>query len=94
MKQLRMPRHVDDPKQILVFTIDEIVPVGAGLIFGVVIDKMLLCALVGLAIAKLQRRYIDSQPDGFILHWLYWFNLVPLAKARSVPIAFRRLWTH
>jgi len=95
MKQLRMPRHVDDPKQILVMTIDEVVPIGAGLITGVVIDKMWICLLVGIALARIQRRYIDSRPDGFLLHVLYWNALVPLGKnARSAPTAFKKLWTH
>lgn len=95
MKQIRMPRHVDDPKQILVMTIDEIVPLGAGIVVGVVIDKMLLCLLIGVVVAKIQRRYIDSQPDGFLLHLLYWNAIIPLGKsARSAPTAFKKLWTH
>ena len=90
-----MPRHVDDTKSVLGMSINTIVAIGAGLVVGVVIDKMMICLLAGVVVAKLQGRYIDSQPDGFLLHWLYWTSLVPLGNAaRSAPTAFKKIWTH
>lgn len=87
-----MPRHVDDPKQILVVTIDELVPIALGIVVGIIIGKMLIPFVLGIAVAKVQRRYIDSMPDGFLYHWLYFSGLVT-PKARSTPNALRRRWT-
>lgn len=95
MKSLRMPRHVDDPKTFIVFTVDELVPVGAGLITGVIVEQIFLCTLIGVALAKFLRRYIDTQPDGYILHLLYWWAVAPMGKpTRAIPSALRRYWGH
>lgn len=87
-----MPRHVDDPKQFLVISFDEMIPIALGLIVGIILGKMLIPFVLGIALAKVQRRYIDSMPDGFLYHWLYYVGLIT-PKARSTPNAYRRRWT-
>ncbi len=90
--RIPVPLYVDSPQQVLIFSIDELVPVVLFLGLGILIDQAFILTCAGIGLAKAQRRYIDSMPDGFMLHWLYWTGLYPV-KSRTLPNALRRVWT-
>lgn len=90
MKKVIIPRRIDDPPHLLLWSADEFAPMLIGLVIGVVIAKALPCFLLGLAVTNLYRRFKDHHPDGYILHLAYWAGLVPTGKTRSMPNPYIR----
>ncbi|MGE0383527.1 MAG: type IV conjugative transfer system protein TraL [Gammaproteobacteria bacterium] len=91
MNVLRLPRHVDDPPQLLLWSADELVPVALGLVIGILVDRLLLLVALGLLTAYFYRRFKDQRPDGYLLHALYWHGLLPL-RGRGAVNPFRRVF--
>ena len=87
---LEFPRYVDDPPTLLLWRIDDLIPV---VVFGsiaILIDQPLLF-LVGLLLVRLYGRFREGRADGYALHALYWAGLWRL-RARSTPNPFIRTW--
>jgi len=88
---LKMPRGLDDPHQVLLWSVDELVPFLTFLVIGVMMQQVLFFGIVGFALSRILRRYKDQRPDGFLLHIIYWFGFMP-ERGRVVPNPFRRKW--
>ena len=87
---LEFPRYVDDPPTLLLWRIDDLIPV---VVFGsiaILIDQPLLF-LVGLLLVRLYGRFREGRADGYALHALYWAGLWRL-RARTTPNPFIRIW--
>lgn len=82
MERVDIPRRVDDPPHLLLWSADELAPLMIGLTIGVVIGKALLMFIIGLVVAKLYARFRDNHPDGYLLHLFYKFGFMK-TKARS-----------
>lgn len=87
-----MPNHVDDPYQLLLWELDEGLPVGIAAIAGVLTNQMMWCLLAGFALVYVYRRMKDGNPDGAAFHALYWLGLYP-TRARTMPNPFARKHT-
>lgn len=92
-KIVRIPDGVDAPPQLLLWEADEMAPVIAGLIAGVALDRLLICLTIGLLLIKVYRQVRDRRPDGFFLHWLYWYGF-GATKGYSLINPFARRWTN
>jgi conjugal transfer pilus assembly protein TraL len=86
---LEIPRHIDDPPQLLLWRVDDLLPLLVALITGVLTDHLLLFLALGVVGVRLYGRYRESRPDGFVAHALYWAGLLPLA-GRTCPNPFIR----
>ena len=89
MDSIKIPRGIDDPPQVLLWSIDELLPFMAMLILGALMRQLAACALASLVLIKLFRRFRDSRPDGYLYHRLYWAGLTPL-KDYSLINPYRR----
>lgn len=89
MKAEMIPRHIDDPLHVLFWSIDEVAPIGLGLVIGMFIGSPLLLAGIGWVFSTFYRRFRDAKPDGFALHFLYWQGLMP-ARGKTAPNPFIR----
>lgn len=47
MQPTYIPTHVDDPQHLLLWSADEVVPIVLGLVFGMIIQKALICLCAG-----------------------------------------------
>ncbi|WP_448205440.1 type IV conjugative transfer system protein TraL [Azospirillum sp. sgz302134] len=88
---IEIPRTVDEPLHMLLWTVDDVAPVGLGLFAGVLVGKMMFFFLLGIIGSYFYRRIRDGNPDGLFLHLLYWIGLLP-SKARTVPNPYVRLF--
>jgi len=91
MEPVKIPRLIDEPPSVLLWTTDEMAPIMLGLIIGIFVGNVLLLSLGGLAITSVYRRFRDGHPDGFALHWLYWIGLMP-SRARTIPNPYAVLY--
>lgn len=87
-----MPNYVDDPYQLLIWELDEGLPVGIAAVVGVLTNQMMWCLLAGFALVYAYRRVKDGNPDGAAFHVLYWFGLYP-TTTRTMPNPFARKHT-
>jgi conjugal transfer pilus assembly protein TraL len=78
LEPVEIPRYIDEPPHVLLWSADELAPVALGLVIGMLTGNALVLTLLGLAVTKLYRRFRDGRPDGYMLHGLYWSGLVPM----------------
>ena len=88
---LPFPAHLDDPATILLWRIDDLVPIVVCVCVGILTHQFLLFMVLGLVSVRYYSRYRDSRPDGFALHWAYWVGLLPLS-APTTPNPYIRRW--
>jgi len=72
---IEIPQHIDDPKQFLLWTIDDAIPFVGCVIIGNMMGYILISAIVGFTISFYYRRFRESNPDGILQHAVYWFGL-------------------
>lgn len=89
MRPLFMPRHLDEPMTVFLWPADEIIPVLACLAVGILINQKLICLIIGIIAMKFFRKMKEGNPDGYMLHALYWSGLMT-GKARTMPNPFIR----
>ena len=83
MEPVTIPKHIDDPVTLLVWSADEFAPAAFMLILGILIGQVTAIAIKGY------RRFRDNRPDGFPLHAAYWVGMLP-SKAGTIPNPFIR----
>lgn len=91
MKQVKIPRRIDEPPHILMWSADELTPMLLGLVIGVFTAQVFICTLTGLVITNIYRKFRDNHPDGFMLHVLYWFGCPMGSKIFKNPYVRRYL---
>jgi conjugal transfer pilus assembly protein TraL len=83
VKAINIPTRCDDPLHVLIWSLDELVPLGVGLLFGMAIGKALLCGAIGYAVTFLYQKYKDGHADGYLVHIAYWFGAIP-ARSKTL----------
>ncbi|MYM92718.1 type IV conjugative transfer system protein TraL [Duganella vulcania] len=86
----RIPNYIDDPQQIFVWSADEFVPVAGLMAIGFLSGQLTIMLVVLYVVLKVYRRYRDGNPNGHILHLLFWFGIVSSKKARTFKNGFVR----
>lgn len=92
MRKITIPKHADDPPQILMFTLDEFViiigfaAVGSGM--GLLFPGLLL----GTAIGKIFRKMQEGMMPGLLFHMLWWIGLVSFKSERLINGLVREIY--
>lgn len=92
MQQRRMPRGIDDPGEMLIWSMDEFIIICTCLVIGVVIGAPVVLTIIGLIVGRFLRRHKDSTPDGHLNHIVYWIGLRG-EKGRGFCNPYKRRWT-
>lgn len=90
MELVRIPRRIDDPPHVLMWSLDEFMPMAVGLAFGMMIGQATISFLVGYIFTRYYRRYRDTHPDGYLLHLMYWYGIATMKKAKTIKNPFVR----
>lgn len=88
-ERCEIPRYIDEPPHVLIWSAEELAPVAFGLAIGMVTGQAFVLTVLGLAIAKVYRRFSDGNSDGYLLHALYWWGFIP-SKSRTIPNPYAR----
>jgi conjugal transfer pilus assembly protein TraL len=91
METLDFPHHIDEPPTLLIWRMDDLMPIVLALVGGILTDHLAISLIIGALLAHGYRKFRDRQADGYALHLLYWLGLMPLA-APTIPNPFARRW--
>ncbi len=91
MKQIAIPRCVDEPPTVLLWSPDEIAPLAVGLVLGMLAGQAFLCTAAGILASRAYKKYVNRRQDGFLCHWLYWHGFF-FRETRTAPNPFVRVW--
>lgn len=89
MEPVTIPKHVDDPVTLLIWSADEFAPAAFLLILGILIGQVTIMLVLAVVAIKAYRRFRDNRPDGYPLHAVYWIGLLP-SNAITIPNPFIR----
>ncbi len=89
MEPITIPKYIDDPITLLIWSADEFVPFAAVLLIGMLIGQLSIALILSALVIKAYRRFRDNRPDGFPLHAAYWAGLLP-SSAVSMPNPYIR----
>ena len=87
MEPVAIPKTIDDPIHLLLWSADEIVPFMVCMLTGMLIDQFIPALALGVIAVKFYRRFPDNRPDGYTLHAIDWLGLLP-SKALTIPNPF------
>lgn len=91
METLDFPHHIDEPPTLLIWRMDDLMPFVLALSAGILTGHLMIALIIGAALGHGYRKFRDRQADGYALHLLYWWGLVPLAGP-TAPNPFARRW--
>jgi conjugal transfer pilus assembly protein TraL len=89
MEPVNIPKHIDDPVTLLVWSADEFVPAAFLMMLGMLIGQLLIMLILSVVVIKAYRRFRDNRPDGYALHAAYWIGMLP-SQAITIPNPFIR----
>ena len=88
---VKIPAYIDEPPYLLFWRMDEVLPIGVGLVAGILLAQLTICMLVGVVLARFYRRYCDNRPKGYMLHAVYWYmGRVGFKQHRTFPNSYER----
>jgi len=91
-KPLKVPKHVDEPPIILIWSADEVMIFFAFFIVGFLSGVVFPATIIGYLVTRVIRRAKNTRPKGFMLHTSYWYGF-PLQETRSIPNRFDQHFT-
>lgn len=86
---LALPRHVDEPPVMLMWTADEVGCFFFIFIMGFMLEQIILSLIISYFVVKTVRRFKNIKPNGFLIHMLYWVG-VTISDARTLPNPYER----
>lgn len=90
MKYIELPIRADDPIHLLLWGADELVPILGGLIAGMIFGEVKIFLFVGFLFTYFYKKFRDSHADGYFIHLLYWYGVIPTKKYKSFKNPFDR----
>ncbi|WP_298637040.1 type IV conjugative transfer system protein TraL [uncultured Umboniibacter sp.] len=90
--EIDIPSRCDDPPHLLLWSLDQILPVIMGLLIGMVLDMALIFTVVGIVMAKAYSKYRDSMPNGFLMHALYHYGVMPARGRVMINPFLKRIY--
>lgn len=91
LRQVQMPRSLDDPQQILLWSVDELIPVATLFGLGIVMHQLTACVVGIYLFLKVYRRFREGRSKGFAVHWMYWYGFAG-NETSTVRNPFIRRW--
>lgn len=89
MEPVKLPTKIDEPHQFLLWSADEMIPLMTLFVTGIILEQALLFTGIGFFLTSIYKKYKNSKPDGYLLHYLYWIGLIP-TKAKTMVNPFIR----
>jgi len=69
-----MPRSLDEPDQVLLWSIDELIPVATVFGLGITMHQLTAAVVCIVLFLKFYRRFRDGRQSGYFQHVMYWYG--------------------
>lgn len=92
METKKFSRHNDMPQRFLFWQIDQVVPLSTMIVMGALSGNLILYGAIGLGVAWALGRWRDSNPDGYMLHMLYWYGIIPIRARVAINPFLRKIY--
>lgn len=92
MDPIQIPTHLDAPKRLLFWTVDQVVPFAVLFVVGMMAGKLFLGILGGIVLSWMLEKYKNSRSDGLMQHFAYWYGVVPLKGRSAINPFIRRIF--
>lgn len=89
---IKIPTRADDPPRVLVWTIDEFLPIVIGFSVGILVHQIFICTALGIGASMLLAKNRDSNADGAMFHWVYSKGLGFTKKSKSLLNPFIKIF--
>lgn len=89
MKPTQIPTHQDDPQWIIIWPIDELLPVVACGCVGILMSQAAIMLAIGYLVSRAYHRAKDTKPNGFVEHWAY-SKGVSFCRSKTMKNTFNR----
>lgn len=86
---LKLPRSVDDPPIVLLWSFDELGAFFTCFLIGFLLQQVLVMVAIGYFIVRVMRRFQNTKPRAHLIHLMYWWG-VPLTETRTLPNPYER----
>jgi conjugal transfer pilus assembly protein TraL len=73
---VKVPRGIDDPPRLLLWRVDEMLPLMVALCVGFMIGQLLFCLILGIIAVRYYKKFNNNTADGLPLHFCYWIGYV------------------
>jgi conjugal transfer pilus assembly protein TraL len=92
MEPVVIPTHLDAPKRMLFWTVDQVVPFAVLFVIGMMAGKLFLGIVGGVVLSWMLEKYKNSRSDGLMQHFAYWYGIVPLSGRAAINPFHRRIY--
>ncbi len=83
----RIPRYIDDPPTILFWDLEEFVLLCIFVVIGFITGNLTQFGIIGMIVSKVVGKFKQDKSDGYFLHILYWWGIMPL---KGLPSSYKR----
>ncbi len=87
-----IPARIDEPPHLMLWSLDELMPMIVGLLVGIIVEQKLICVFAGFLLTKAYIKFRDSTPDGYMLHLIYAYGFWPSKSKTMINPYIKRLF--
>ena len=91
-KVVKTCKFIDAPPNLLGFQLDELVIICLAIIVGIISELIIFTLPLGILLCKIYARFRNDRADGYLMHLLYHWGLMPMRGKRVFPNAFIKRW--
>lgn len=92
MEPILIPAHLDAPKRMLFWTVDQVIPFAVLFMVGMMAGKLFLGIVAGCAFSYVVEKFKNSRSDGLMQHFAYWYGFAPLKGRAAINPFVRRIY--
>lgn len=89
MQAIYLPRNLDEPAQLMLWSADEVLPGLVVALMGMLMNQGTIGLILGFLTVKLFRKFKDGRPEGYLLHAMYYIGFIS-NKGLSMPNPYIR----
>lgn len=92
MDPIIIPTHLDAPKRLLFWTVDQVIPFSIMFVIGMMAGRLFFGIVCGVAVSWALEKYKNSRSDGLMQHFAYWYGLAPIKGRAAINPFARRIY--
>jgi len=83
MRQVAIPRNVDEPLPVLFFEVDEVIVFVVCVLVGIVTRELTYTVIASIFVVRAFSRWKNGKLPGVLAHMVFWYGIFALNKVFS-----------